>query len=641
MLERRCLARALRLGPPRFKVDVTVVDTCTVNAGQNLLRGTLWLPSGRHAQGPFPAVVIRSPYGAQSKHADWGNIVLAERGYAVLLQDTRGRFGSDGTFVPVEHEREDGKDTVRWVRAQPWCDGRVAVFGPSYLGLTAWACVGACEPGEIQAHVPVITQAVVRSAVFSKGGAIALELLVLWFYLIEVITHRNPLRLGLALYRDWRDHRLSKAAMHEPLGELDTLLFGRTWDFFQGGVREPFSDDGPFWSARSTLCELRAEHPGCVVPPPTHMVTGWHDFFARQSLQDFERAAALQPDCRLTVMPYEHWGFARLYGLQLSYRSLLQCMAAHMPVQDDPPARRAAERASRLQPSNDLLPLEWLGRGRSAEALARPVQLCFLGSHVWRGLDCWPPPPTQNLQLWLSARSTLRTAAPEQRRVAAFPVGEGEAESQRPLRTPGTAGSRTPACSSFKTLTYRYSPLHPTPACGGPSFHPFNSGAIDQSAIERRDDVLVFTSEQMHAPLGFAGNPSLKLRVWTSSRSIDILGRLCLVTPHGASINLCEGLTRVDATASEACIGDEQGGIGRLVVVELGPVAVELARGECLRLHVCSAAHPRWMRNLCSSPEVPLARQTSGGLAECSVCVSVDDEESMLVLPIVDLAEVN
>ena len=137
MLERRCLARALRLGPPRFKVDVTVVDTCTVNAGQNLLRGTLWLPSGRHAQGPFPAVVIRSPYGAQSKHADWGNIVLAERGYAVLLQDTRGRFGSDGTFVPVEHEREDGKDTVRWVRAQPWCDGRVAVFGPScnHLGV--------------------------------------------------------------------------------------------------------------------------------------------------------------------------------------------------------------------------------------------------------------------------------------------------------------------------------------------------------------------------------------------------------------------------------------------------------------------------------------------------------------------------
>ena len=115
------------------------METCTVNNGNNLLRGTLWLPSGRDAVGPFPAVVIRSPYGAQDQNADWGNIVLAERGYAVLLQDTRGRFGSDGNFVPVEHEREDGKETVRWVRAQPWCDGRIAVFGPSYLGLPACA----------------------------------------------------------------------------------------------------------------------------------------------------------------------------------------------------------------------------------------------------------------------------------------------------------------------------------------------------------------------------------------------------------------------------------------------------------------------------------------------------------------------
>ena len=70
--------------------------------------------------------------------------------------------------------------------------------------------------------------------------------------------------------------------MHEPLGELDRLLFGKPWDFFQRGVREPYSDDGPFWGARSTLCELREGQPGCVTPPPLHMITGWHDFFAKQ-----------------------------------------------------------------------------------------------------------------------------------------------------------------------------------------------------------------------------------------------------------------------------------------------------------------------------------------------------------------------
>ena len=136
-VERRFLARALRLDPPQYSVQVQDVDTCAVDDGKTVLRATLWLPSGSSAQSPFPAILIRSPYGAQNKDADWGNIVLAERGYAVVFQDTRGRFGSDGNFVPVEHEREDGKATIRWMRQQPWCDGRIAVFGPSYLGLTA------------------------------------------------------------------------------------------------------------------------------------------------------------------------------------------------------------------------------------------------------------------------------------------------------------------------------------------------------------------------------------------------------------------------------------------------------------------------------------------------------------------------
>ncbi len=662
LLERRCLARALRISQPRFKVEVKGVETCTVNDGNNLLRGTLWLPSGRDAVGPFPAVVIRSPYGAQSQHADWGNIVLAERGYAVLLQDTRGRFGSDGNFVPVEHEREDGKETVRWVRAQPWCDGRVAVFGPSYLGLTAWACVGACEPGELQALVPVITQAVVRPAVFSKGGAISLELLVLWFYLIEVITHKHPLALCRALYRDWRHRRLSRAAMHEPLGELDQLLFGREWDFFQRGVQEPYSDDGPFWSARSTLCELRADHPERVVPPPMHMVTGWHDFFARQSLQDYERAAAAQPACQLTVLPYEHWGFMRLYGLQLSYRCLLSCMDAHLPCH--PPASAAGGvagcGAGGGAAAAGLAP-EWYSRGRSECSLARPVQLCLLGSLRWCGLDCWPPRRAQSLHFWLSLSRTLRThpprgAAPKPE--APFPVGaaaaaaaadesRGAAHPGAPPAAPAAAPTaatprdrgRAPAPAPYKTLAYTYLPGRPTPARGGPSFHPVNSGALDQSAIERRTDLLLFTSAPLREPLAFAGTPVLRLRVWTSSRSIDLIGRLCLVTRRGASLNLCEGLTRVDATAAEACIGDADGRIGRLVEVELGPVAAELAVGESLRLHVCSAAHPRWMRNLCSSPEVPLARQTSGSFASCCVRISVDDEESVLTLPLLDVTQ--
>ncbi|KAL3905881.1 MAG: hypothetical protein SGPRY_010755 [Prymnesium sp.] len=155
-LSRRCFARAMRLDRPKFGLSVRErIDTATINDGTSVMRGNLWLPAGQ--PGPFPVVLIRTPYG-HNKLTEIGQGVLAERGYACLVQDTRGRFGSDGDFVPVEHERADGAATISWIRCQPWCDGRVGVFGASYLGFTAWACCGAAKPGEVQCAVVAITQ---------------------------------------------------------------------------------------------------------------------------------------------------------------------------------------------------------------------------------------------------------------------------------------------------------------------------------------------------------------------------------------------------------------------------------------------------------------------------------------------------
>ena len=112
-------------------------------------------------------------------------------------------------------------------RQQPWCDGRVGVLGPSYLGFTAWACVGACEPGELHAAIPCISQAVVRPCVFAPGGAVALELLVLWFYLIELVALvRAPLKWLANVAACVRTRRLAKACMVAPLAELDRHLLG-------------------------------------------------------------------------------------------------------------------------------------------------------------------------------------------------------------------------------------------------------------------------------------------------------------------------------------------------------------------------------------------------------------------------------
>ena len=238
--ERRCFSRALRLDPPSHRVEVRELATATVNGGKDVLRATLWLPSG--VKGPLPTVIIRNPYGSPYR-TDWGQVLLAERGYAVLLQDTRGRFGSDGDFVPVEHEREDGLATVRWAREQPWCSGRVGVFGVSYLGLTAWAAVGACGEGELQAAVPVATTARVRSVLVQPGGAFSLELVVLWVTLVfQLLLLRRPDEMLRAAREMWSSSWWSRAKYISPLSSLDRLLLGRDWDFFQQASYRHFRD---------------------------------------------------------------------------------------------------------------------------------------------------------------------------------------------------------------------------------------------------------------------------------------------------------------------------------------------------------------------------------------------------------------
>ena len=94
VLERRCLARAMRLPPPEYKTRMDHIDTVAVNAGRDMLRATLWRPASNERRA-WPTVIIRNPYGGGDR-LEVGQGILAERGYAVLVQDTRGRFGSDG-----------------------------------------------------------------------------------------------------------------------------------------------------------------------------------------------------------------------------------------------------------------------------------------------------------------------------------------------------------------------------------------------------------------------------------------------------------------------------------------------------------------------------------------------------------------
>ncbi len=135
----------------------------------------LWIPDAR----PTPALLVRTPYGKDVPNL-LGNALnfqaLLEAGYAVVHQDVRGTYRSGGEFVPLMDEPHNGADTVAWVAGQPWCDGRLATFGASYLGWVQWG-LAAQGPAALKAIAPAVTTADYYAAPwYSEGGALSLHM---------------------------------------------------------------------------------------------------------------------------------------------------------------------------------------------------------------------------------------------------------------------------------------------------------------------------------------------------------------------------------------------------------------------------------------------------------------------------------
>ncbi|CAE7700287.1 cocE [Symbiodinium pilosum] len=292
---------------PRCEFTVTSIDTAMVEGV--VLRGSLLLPKG--LEGPFPSVLMRTPYGRKT---EMGQSFLARQGYAVLVQDTRGRFSSSGEFVPVQHEQMDGAATVAWMRQQPWCNGKVGATGGSYLGFTAWACV---DGFHLDAIVPIITQSNIRSAVFRPGGAVSFELVVLWFYLVLHLMkdlHEDPLSLPKKLWNGMRERKLRRAFKSLPLGKVDEIILGSQNAFLQDGLSAHGNEASRFWEGKDKLCSF--ERP----IPPCHILTGWYDFFLEGALEDFAKAQSKGNQASLTIAPIHHWS---LLGFRAAANSRL------------------------------------------------------------------------------------------------------------------------------------------------------------------------------------------------------------------------------------------------------------------------------------------------------------------------------
>lgn len=505
------------------------------------LKANVYRPEG---DGPWPTLLMRTPYDkdASIEGGSFDPVRVARQGFMVVVQDTRGRFASEGEWKPLWFEREDGYDSVEWAARLRGSNGRVGMYGESYCGNTQWMAAGE-HPPSLAAIAPMVTWADPLDGVIARGGAIELGLNLPWTlqtgasYLGRLpISDDERARRFTTLLEDY-DGLTEHGYWELPVHDMAVL---RRNDVPRLGSMSPLDD-----SEVADRCRVTGWHERVRVPV-LHL-GGWHDIFAQGTLDNHIAMAAAGLPTRLVMGPWSHWPPMSdpVGGLCFGARSSRMGIPAH--AEGD---------------ANDLV-LAWLRShlvdGEMAAGLEphAPVRIFVMGRNIWRDESSWPL-ARANVERWfLGEHGVLR---------------RGE---------PGSDG----AVSKFV-----YDPADPAPTLGGQTVmtFAFPPGPFDQASVEARPDVLVFTSEVLQEDLEVTGRVRVVLHAESSAPSTDWVARLCDVHPDGRSFNLCDGIVRIGEGADAL----------RRVEIDLWSTSNVFLAGHRLRVHVTSSSFPRWDRNL-------------------------------------------
>ena len=279
---------------------------------------------------PLGTLLVRCPYGRRAPFSLHFARVFAARGYHVVLQSVRGTFGSGGDFTPMVHEKEDGADTVAWLRTQPWFTGSFATVGLSYLGFAQWALL-ADPPPELKAAV--ITVGPHDFSASSWGtGAFSLNDFLGWS---DMMSHQEEPGRIAALVRQVRARRLVREATKDvPLGEAGRALLGDGARWYESWFEHPDRAD-PFWDA------LRAKEALDQVQVPVLLLSGWQDLFLEQTLEQYRHLRDRGITVGLTVGPWTHTQLMTKGGPTM-VRETLDWFNTHL--HGEPSARRSTVR---------------------------------------------------------------------------------------------------------------------------------------------------------------------------------------------------------------------------------------------------------------------------------------------------------
>jgi hypothetical protein len=520
-----------------------------------VLRADVFRPDD---SGRYPAIVIRTPYdkGPSARSDFFSPIDGAFAGYAVVIQDLRGRFASGGEWVSGADEGQDGYDTIESVAQLPWCDGNVGMAGASYLGRNQWNAALEAPP-HLKAIAPHVISAGKLSE-FQRSGLIDLESAVSWSAAMAVDTMAKLAKAGkdvsamMEAVRYVSEHP-EEACAFLPLKDLPLFKFKELGRGAIGGMDKSLlaslkSEEDIFWSYEK------------VVVPCMHS-GGWYDMFAGDTFLNFNNmrkrggSQTARNGQHVLMGPWIHG--SRLNNLVGGVNF-----------------GRYATGAGAFATARHIAFFDKYLKGIDSKFLV-PVRYFVMGRKKWKNAETWPLPQTDWQRFYLHSRGHANTA-----------MGDGVLNREAPGGEPNDL--------------FVYNPLDPVPSRGGrinPDLN-LSSGPLDQSLVEGRNDVLCYTTPELKEDLEVTGPVKLHLFAATSAVDTDFMAKLVDVHPNGLAINVAEGYLRARVRTSVLKPAPVTPGEINEYILDMACTSNAFLAGHRMRLHITSSEFPRFDRNM-------------------------------------------
>jgi len=533
-------------------------------------------------EGRHPVLVSRTPYSTERFPTAYDAAVyFAQRGYAYVFQDIRGRHESEGRWEPFFDDEKDGYDTVEWAARQPWSNGKVAMQGGSYLGQNQWRAAQAAPPSLVTIFPMVSSTSLYHDWITLNGG-----------WRLSFNFGWGPVRQESRIMQNPGPHTVpgvraihyDEVQWHLPLNAMQQRV-GRNARFYDDWLAHP--DYDAYWKP------LNAEEVFDRIAIPVHTFGGWFDIFSQGTLRGYvgmSRKGATEQARRLSNIVIGPWG----HGPSQKFGAL-----------DFGPDANVDALALQLRWYDYWL--EGIDAGFSGEP---PVKLFVMGRNEWVYEREYPLARTQYRPFYLASGGHANGSR-----------GDGRLTWEKPT------GPATPD-------RFRYDPDDPVPSVGGNNCcgTPTPAGPMDQRPIESRRDILLYTSDVLPDEVEATGPVKVVLYASSDAVDTDFVAKLVDVYPDGSSYNMAEGILRARYRDSLTRPSPLTPGQVYRMEIDLVGTSVAFRKGHRIRVHLTSSHFPQFDRH----PNTGAAFGTGDTVRVAQQTVYHDAERaSHILLPVI------